>query len=328
MKKGRIIEEHKTRYTISSGGEVFSAVVRGIFHQDTMAQDKVFPKVGDYVEYVMTGDTEAVIEKLLPRTTEVVRAVPPRNPDDVSIASEVIVANVDIIFIVVGLDMDFNLNRVERYVLLAKQSNIDAVVLLNKSDAVEDPDSYIEKVKQILPHIPVHTISAFTGNNMEIIKSYMSPKTTAVLLGSSGAGKSTITNWLIDEQKQTTGAVRKKDSRGKHTTTSRQLFVVPSGGYLIDTPGMRELGVVSTQESEAETFTDIDLLKQQCKFNKCDHQKTEGCAVLDAVSSGQMDKKHLDNYLKLQQEREYPKGRVSANSDRQYKKKKRNFDTR
>jgi len=327
MKRGRIIEEHKTRYSISFEGEVFSAVVRGIFHRDKSAQDRVYPKVGDFVEYTMIGESDAVIENLLPRRTEVMRAVPARNPDEASVTSEVIVSNVDMIFIVVGLDNNFNISRIERYVLLASQSRISAVILLNKSDEVPDSDEYIQKVKHVLSHIPVHAISATSGTNMEVIKSYIKADTTAVLLGSSGAGKSTITNWLIGEQKQTIGEVRQKDSRGKHTTTSRQLFTIPTGGFLIDTPGMRELGVMSTQENEAETFTDIDLLKQECKFNKCDHQKTDGCAILEAIAHGEMDQKHLDNYLKIQGEREYSENRVNTTTNRGYKNKKRKLDT-
>jgi len=327
MKQGRIIEEHKTRYTISSNGEVYSAVVRGLFHRDMSFEGNMFPKVGDYVEYTEIGDGEAVIESLLPRRTEVVRAVLPRDRKDATPSSEVIVANVDIIFIVVGLDNDFNLNRVERYALLARQSSIDAVILLNKSDVVSDPVSYIEKIKERIPHVPVHTISAVTGVHMEKIRSYITTDTTAVLLGSSGAGKSTITNWLLDEQKQLIDSVRKNDSRGKHTTTSRQLFIIPTGGYLIDTPGMRELGVLSTEENQSETFATIDMLKTQCRFTSCDHEKTEGCAMLEAVSNGQIDTKHLENYIKIQREREYAKSKGSVSMSRKYKNRKERLDT-
>lgn len=315
MKKGRIIEEHKTRYTVSSEDGMYSAVVRGLFHKDDAPEGKIFPKVGDFVEFTKIGEGDAVIENLLPRKTEVLRAIMPRDTQDAIKSSEVIVANVDIIFIVVGLDNDFNLNRVERYALLAKQSKIDAVILLNKSDIVENPDLYIEQIKERLPNIPVHAISAVTGSNMEKIRTYINSETTAVLLGSSGAGKSTITNFILNEEKQTIGDVRESDSRGRHTTTSRQLFTIPSGGFLIDTPGIRELGVMSTEEDEAETFADIDSLKNECKFAKCDHQKTEGCAILKAISNDEMSQRHLDNYLKIQKERE--------NSERQYKSKKR-----
>jgi len=327
MKQGRVIEEHKTRYTISSEDGVYSAVVRGIFHKDTSLQGKIFPKVGDYVEYKATGDHEAVIENLLPRTTVVVRAVFPKGLQGASVTSEVIVANVDIIFIVVGLDKDFNLSRIERYVLLARKSNVDAVILLNKSDVVLDPTLYIEQIKHRLPHIPVHAISAEAGINVEIIRTYITAETTAVLLGSSGAGKSTITNWLLGKQEQLTRSVRKNDSSGRHTTTSRQLFAIPTGGYLIDTPGIRELGVLSTEEDEADTFSSINLLQEQCQFTDCDHEKSEGCAILDAIASGQIDRKHFENYLKLKREREYTESKVATNSDRQYKNKKRKQDT-
>jgi len=211
--------------------------------------------------------------------------------------------------------------------LLARQSHVDAVILLNKSDVILDPTVYIEQTKQRLPHIPVHAISAETGINVEIIRTYISPETTAVLLGSSGAGKSTLTNWLLGNQEQLTRSVRKKDSSGRHTTTSRQLFALPTGGYLIDTPGIRELGMLNTEEDEAETFSSINLLQEQCQFTDCDHEKSEGCAVLDAIASGQIDGKHFENYLKLKREREYAESKVAPSSNRQYKNKKRKQDT-
>lgn len=326
MNQGRIIEEHKTRYTLASESGVYSAVVRGLFHRDDTPEGKIYPKVGDYVEFTIIGGSEAVIERLLPRSSEVMRAVPPKDSYSVSTTSEVIVANVDIIFIVVGLDRDFNLSRVERYALLAKQSKIDAVILLNKADVVLNPASYCEQVRARLPQLPVHALSAASGTDMEIIRSYLKDDTTAVLLGSSGAGKSTITNWLLNEERQLIGGLRKRDGSGKHTTTSRQLFTLPAGGYLIDTPGMRELGVLSNEQDEAETFLDIDALTDLCRYPNCDHAKTDGCAILAALESGELDREHYANYQKLQNEREQSNKKGSVKTGRLSKNMKRKIN--
>ncbi len=323
IQQGRVIEEHKTRYSISTVKGVYSAVVRGTFHRDRDLEGKIFPKVGDYVEFTEIGYLEAVIERITPRTSEVIRAVVPRDRKDAQVSSEVIVANVDIIFIVMGLDNDFNLGRAERYALLARQSKITPVILLNKSDTVADPASYLAEIKQRLPHISIHLVSAKSGTNMGSVLQYLREDTTAVLLGSSGAGKSTITNWLMNQQKQSVGDVRKEDGRGRHTTTSRQLFAIPTGGYLIDTPGMRELGVQSTEEDLAETFVDIELLKQRCQFVDCDHKKSKGCAILKALESGDLQEKRFESYLKLERERAFIESKTNVNSERRYNDKKR-----
>jgi ribosome biogenesis GTPase / thiamine phosphate phosphatase len=293
MKKGRIIEEHKTSYILSSEGVDYTATVRGSFFDTDN-----FPKVGDCVEYSEVADGKTVIESILPRTSSIVRkSVETGLP-------QTIVTNVDLIFIVMGLDGDFNLSRLERYLLLAKQSNIEAVILLNKSDMVDGLEETINKVKEIAGETPVLSLSALTGENMSSMLPYLKEGITAVLLGSSGAGKSTITNWLLNEDKQSVADVRGDDSRGRHTTTSKQLFSLPTGGYLIDTPGMRELGVVdSSEEDEKRVFLKIEKLSSDCQFNNCDHEKSKGCAVVKAVESGEISNREIESYHKLKKER-------------------------
>lgn len=293
MKTARVTEEHKTNYIISIDDRELTATVRGSFFTES-----TFPKVGDFVRFEEVGDDKATIEEIIPRTSTVARKAV--ETGDV----QVIVTNVHIIFIVVGLDNDFNLSRLERYLLLAKQSDIQPVVILNKCDSVEDISEYIEQVAAVAGDIPVHAVSALTGLGMETMLKYFTPDTTAVLLGSSGAGKSTITNWLLRADMQPVNDVRENDSRGKHTTTSRQLFALPGGGYLIDTPGMRELGVLdSSSEDEDIIFSKIELLSRQCRFTNCDHDKSAGCAVLAAIESNEISERELKNYLKLQRER-------------------------
>ncbi len=313
MKKARIIEEHRTNYIIAEEDNEFVATVRGSFFYE-----KNFPKVGDYILFTAASLGKAVIEEVLPRTSTVVRKEVETG------ASQIIVANVDIIFIVVGLDGDFNLNRLERYLLLAKQSDIKAVVLLNKCDGVDDAAEYIEQVGTVATGIPVLAISALTGQGMEALLAHFTATTTAVLLGSSGAGKSTITNRLLNQAKQKVRGVRIDDSRGRHTTTSRQLFALPTGGFIIDTPGMRELSVLdSTTKDENVVFEKIDEISKRCQFTNCDHAKSVGCAVLAAVETGEITERQLENYQKLQHERLLEENKHDKKSARQHKQKQR-----
>jgi ribosome biogenesis GTPase / thiamine phosphate phosphatase len=293
MNIARIIEEHKISYIISNGGKERIATVRGSFFAE-----KNFPKVGDRVIFTAIDNDKAVIEQILPRTSEIIR----KNVE--TGLTQVLVANVDVIFIVMGLDNDFNLNRLERYLLLAKQSSITSVIVLNKSDAVDDIADYLHQVEAIAGTTPVHAVSALNNKNMDALLTHMKADTTAVLIGSSGAGKSTITNRLLHADTQKVSGVREDDSKGRHTTTSRQLFVLPSGSSLIDTPGMRELGVLdSSSEDENSVFSKIDALSQQCKFSNCDHEKSKGCAVTAALTNGDISERQLNNYQKLQRER-------------------------
>lgn len=299
MKTARITQEHKTKYIISHDNRELTATVRGSFFTEGN-----FPKVGDYVDITESDGDKAVIERVLPRNSVIMRQ------DVGTDIPQVIVTNVDIIFIVMGLDQDFNLSRLERYILLAKQSNVSPVIILNKCDAVKNITEYVDQVIAIAGTIPVIAISALQNQNMQAMLEYLTVGVTAVLLGSSGAGKSTITNRLLDRDIQRTGQVRSFDGRGKHTTTMRQLFTLSTGAYLIDTPGMRELGVIhDAQESEKVLFSRIDELSQQCKFFNCDHHLSAGCAVLAAVNDGDITDRKIQSYRKIKHEQSLPQTR-------------------
>lgn len=309
MNTGRITEAHRTNFTVTVDGKEYIATVRGVFHAD-----KDFPKVGDYVSCELLDDEKAVIEKVNDRQSVIKRKSAETDEE------QIIAANVDLIFIVMGLDGDFNMSRLERYLLLAEQSSIPAVVILNKSDVVEDVASYQSQVTEIVGETPVLTISALQGEGMEELASYIMPETTAVLLGSSGAGKSTITNWLLQEEKQAVKEIREDDSHGRHTTTSRQLFSLPHGGYLIDTPGMRELGVFeSDKEDELAVFERIEQYAAQCQFRNCDHHKSAGCAVKAAIEAGELSERELHNYHKLLRERDFLENKGTDNGARHQK---------
>ncbi len=315
---GRIVEEHRTNYIVSFEGVEYTGVVRGAFHID---ESEAFPKVGDFVECTEIAPEQVVIEAILPRRTEISRRAVE------STSRQVMVANVDIIFVVMGLDDDFNVRRLERYLLLANQSNVEAIIILNKRDTVPNPDEYVAQVKNIAPDASVYSVSAKTGEGMDVFARHMMAETVAVLLGSSGAGKSTITNWLLDEERQATQSLRTGDGRGRHTTTGRQMFTIPSGGFLIDTPGMRELGVLGDEVDEVEVFRDFEALALTCKFTDCDHEKSEGCAILKAVTEGDVDENHFKNYLKLMREREFQQSKESEGSSIDRKQKLRKLDT-
>ena len=312
MKKARVTEEHKTNYVIQDDIREYTATVRGSFFTDG-----TFPKVGDFVMYSVVSDEKAVIEEIMPRTSTISRKA-------VGVVGEqVIVSNVDIIFIVMGLDDDFNLSRLERYLLLAHQSNVEAVVILNKRDSVDHLNTYLDQVTLIGGGVAVHAVSAKTGENMESLLQHITTNTTAVLIGSSGAGKSTIANWLLREDRQRVHGVRSDDSRGRHTTTSRQLFTLPSGGYLIDTPGMRELGVESTKDDEAAVFEKLEILARSCRFVNCDHEKSVGCAIVTAIKAGEISERHLHSYQKFQRERLFEESKHDEEVSREYKQKQK-----
>ncbi len=304
MNIGRITEAHRTNFTVAFENKEYIATVRGVFHADGD-----FPKVGDYVNFEILDSEKAVIEEVHERASVIKRRAPETGEE------QIIVTNVDLIFIVMGLDGDFNISRLERYLLLSKQSNIPAVVVLNKSDVVDDVFDYQSQVSDVVGETSVLTLSALLGEGLDELSSLITSGTTAVLLGSSGAGKSTITNWLLSEEKQAVKGIREDDSHGRHTTTSRQLFALPNGGYLIDTPGMRELGIFdSDKEAEEAVFERIESFAETCKFNNCDHDKSAGCAVQAAIEAGEITEREINNYHKLLREREWQDTKALDNS--------------
>lgn len=289
--RARVITEHKASYVLSYAGGIVDATLRGSFHED---EGTLFPKVGDYVQFTLLEDRKGIIESIENRKSIVMRK---SAHDD---TEQIMVANVDYVFVVMGMDADFNLRRLERYLVLSEQAHIKPIIILNKSDIADDVQQKTKAVEEIAQDTPVHVVSAKTGDGMEVFAQYLTQGVTGVLLGSSGAGKSTVTNYLLQKQVQETKGVRNADSRGRHTTTVRELFEVDTGGCLIDTPGMRELGFVSEEDTLSSTFHDIELLTYDCKFSNCDHVKSDGCAVQAAIEEGVIDDAHFQSYRKLQ----------------------------
>ena len=215
---------------------------------------------------------------------------------------QIIAANVDTAFIVCALNQDFNLNRIERYLALVNESGADPVVILSKCDLVDNPEDYRAQVQKLDPLLIVETVNCLDADSIASLSHWLQPGKTIALLGSSGVGKSTLTNTLLGNEIQTTQAIRADDDKGRHTTTSRSLFQTQQGALILDTPGMRELQLSDCETGIAETFADIESLADSCRFADCQHQSEPGCKVQEALNSGELDERRLNNYLKLKRE--------------------------
>lgn len=294
---GRVAVEHRNSYLLyTEQGEQFAEVSGKLRHQTTGIQD--FPAVGDWVVIQqIAAEQRAVIHAILPRSSKFSRKVAGSKTQE-----QVIAANVNTVFLVSGLDGDFNLRRIERYLILAWESGAIPVIVLNKADLCPNVEQRLAEVEAIAIGVPVIILSAAHQQGLESLQSYLQPGQTIALLGSSGVGKSTIANQLKGESIQTVQAVRQGDDRGKHTTTHRQLIPLPSGALMIDTPGMREVQAWSGTEGLPETFSDIETLAEQCRFRNCQHDQEPGCAIQQALVDGHLDAGRFLNYQKLQRE--------------------------
>ncbi|MGI0485867.1 ribosome small subunit-dependent GTPase A [Pantanalinema rosaneae CENA516] len=300
FKAGRVAIEYRNSYLLYTEEGEQAAEVTGKFrHQAAGIQD--FPAVGDWV-VIQPRSTEqkVMIHAILPRISKFSRKVAGSTTEE-----QLIATNVDTVFLVSGLDNDFNLRRIERYLVLAWESGATPVIVLNKADLCLDLEQRLVEVETIALGVPVITLSATHRQGIEQLQSYLQPGQTIALLGSSGVGKSTLVNLLKGEPIQAVQAVREGDDRGKHTTTHRQLIPLPSSALMIDTPGMRELQIWSGTEALPETFTDIETLAQQCRFRNCQHEQEPDCAVQQALTDGQLDLGRFLNYQKLQRELHY-----------------------
>ena len=274
-----------------------------------------WPAVGDWVAAEMLGGGgRPLIQEVLPRRSKFVRKVAGRRLEE-----QVIAANVDTAFVVMALDGDFNVRRLERYLAQCFESGAKSIVVLNKADDCGDLAARVAEVGSIAAGLPVFSVSARTGDGVDALDTYLASGQTIVLLGSSGVGKSTLVNLLLQRDAQAVQTVRASDSRGRHTTTSRELFALPGGALLIDTPGLRELQLWGATEGVEQAFSDIEELAAQCKYGNCGHTTEPGCAVQVAIAEGRLDESRLENQRKLEREQEFLRRKIDPEAQKQEK---------
>jgi len=295
----RVVAVHKDSYTISNGEvDVLAELVGKIIFSASSPID--YPAVGDWVlANFYDENTFAIIHEIFPRKSLLKRKTPGKKVD-----FQLIAANIDVAFIVQSLNENFNLRRLERYLVMVRDGKIQPIVLLSKSDLLDHEaiKGITEEVHKIMPHLQVVSFSNENESYLDNVKGIMQAGLTYCLLGSSGVGKTTLLNNLIGESKYLTKTVSKKESKGRHATTHRQMIKLDFGALIVDTPGMRELGNFSVATGLGETFSEISQLSGKCQFNDCAHVNEKGCAVLIAVENGQLSAERYQNYIKMNKE--------------------------
>ena len=298
----RVTAVNKDNYLIINENAEIPAEVTGkiLYGAESSLE---LPAVGDwvYVEY-FNDDTFAVIHEILPR-----KSLLKRKTAGKKVEHQLIAANIDIAFIIQSNDNNFNLRRLERYLIMANDSDIKPVILLSKSDLISK-ENLIQNIEAIIGlnyNYQIISFSNKSGDGIDEIKKIIKQGETYCLLGSSGVGKTTLLNRLIGRDTFATNEIREKDGKGRHTTARRELTVLEQGGLIIDTPGMRELGNIGVDTGLNETFLDIINLNKNCRFKNCTHLNEPGCSVLEAVEKGELDEGHYQNYLRLRKESEY-----------------------
>ena len=295
----RVTAVHKDRYMVTKGdGDVFAEITGNLMYAKNSAVD--LPTTGDWV-YVdfLENDDHAIIHDVADRKTLIKRKKSGKTTD-----CQLIAANIDVAFIVQSADLDFNLGRLERYLVMIKENNIKPVILLSKCDlkSKQEVNKIIKSITSIAKQETVLPFSNLDGMNLDIIKELLLHGHTYCLLGSSGVGKTTLLNNIIGSARFETQPVRERDNKGRHTTTRRELIQLKNGAMIVDTPGMRELGNISVDTGIEETFSDIVELSLHCKYRNCGHVTEKGCALLAAINEGELSEKRYQNYLKIKKE--------------------------
>ena len=304
---GRVILEHKHSYRIvTEEGELLSTISGNYAHNAFVREH--YPAVGDFVLVSrMPGEERAIIHHLFERKSMFKRKVAGG-----AIEMQIVATNVDTVFLVMSLNEDFNIRRLERYLTAAWDSGAMPVVVLTKADLCEDPLRYINEIEAVAFGVEIIVVSALEGSGLEKIHYYVTEGKTIALLGSSGAGKSTLVNALAGEQLMKVSEIREDDAKGRHTTTYRELITLPSGGSIIDTPGMRELQLMDQEDSLSSTFEDVEQFMNNCRYRDCQHKKEPDCGIQEALETGELAKDRYANYLKLQRELAFLKRKESV----------------
>ncbi|NLV39691.1 MAG: ribosome small subunit-dependent GTPase A [Candidatus Hydrogenedentes bacterium] len=296
----RVVCEHREAYVAAGASGDLWAELSGRFRHEHPARAE-WPAVGDWVAVSPREEEDAAtVHAVLPRRSRFSRTAAGDRTEE-----QVVAANVDVVFLVTSLDGDFNLRRLERYLTVAWDSGARPVVVLNKADLCGEVDARVAEAEAAAPGAPVAVLSAATGRGVDALRALLPPGATGALLGSSGVGKSSLVNALLGRERQAVRAVRADDSRGRHTTTQRELIPLPGGGLIMDTPGMRELQIWSDDDGLETAFADVEALAAQCRFADCTHENEPGCAVRAALEGGTLDGGRFRSYEKLRREIRY-----------------------
>jgi ribosome biogenesis GTPase len=296
---GRVIAEHKERYVVKTEqGELEAEITGNLRYTATGRED--FPAVGDWVSLMVYDSHSAIIHSVLPRTSVLSRQAFGKFGE-----TQIIATNIDVALLVQAVDRDFNVNRLERYLTICYASKVRPVIVLTKTDLIETQqlEEIIPKIEQRIQNVPILSVNSEAHDGYKALTELIQKGKTYCLLGSSGVGKSTLTNNLSGKNLMKTNSISKSTNKGRHVTSHRELIVLDNGGILIDNPGMREIGVVDTAEGMETAFDQIYRLAEHCKFKDCTHTNEVGCAVLEALENGELDRKSYDNFRKLEREK-------------------------
>jgi len=305
-----VVGVSKNSFRTSDGKSEWQATLAGRLKHDAEGR---YPVTGDWVLM-----TDAVISRVLARKNALSRGASGTHNKQKAqpLKEQVIAANLDTVFIVCGLDRDFNLRRIERYLTLVYNCGLTPVIILTKADLHQDPAHFVSEVEAVAFGVPIHLVSASDDTGLTALEAYLTSGQTTTLVGSSGAGKSTLVNRLYGKSIQLTGSISSHVGKGKHTTTSRDLILMPQGGMVIDNPGIREIAFWEVDQGIDAAFPEIEALGRGCRFTNCSHTHEPGCRVLEAVEDGAIARDRLENYRKMKRELEFLAQRQHKSADR------------
>jgi len=293
----RITEQQRDQYTVITTHGECAAILKGAFLHNTKTHAD-YPSVGDFVWLDYSTNGMSRIVSLVPRRSKFARADYGGRAAEYAktVQEQVVAANFDAVFVLSSLNRDFNVNRILRYITQARHSGAQPVVVLTKADVAAEIDIPMQEVRTAAPDVPVYAVSSHTGCGLDALEIYLRPGRTVVFLGMSGVGKSSLLNALMQKEVAAVSGIREDDARGRHTTTYRALFMLPSGAMVIDTPGMRELGLIDAEESVSAGFADVEALFVACRFNDCRHRTEPGCAIQAALADGTLSQERWQRY--------------------------------
>lgn len=320
---GRVISEHKERYIVKTTEKEYDAEIIGNLRY-TASERSDFPAVGDWIAISEYDENKALIHHVFPRKTIIERQAVGKHGE-----KQIIATNIDYAFIVQAVDRDFNINRIERYLAICNASKVVPIILLNKIDLIDDVQLSVmlDQLKKRIEKVPVITISNETKKGIAQLKNRMEKGKTYCLLGSSGVGKSTLLNNLSNKLVMQTNTISASTHKGRHITTHRELVLLDNGTIVIDNPGMREVGVTDTAKGIESTFEKISKLSNHCKFKDCKHISEIGCAVLESLEKGELDRSSYENYLKMEREKDHYEASIAEKrkKDKEFGKMYKNY---